>query len=82
MGLCEGYAVFRTGKETLERKEVIMKANLEAWQFGEEDGYSDASSNLRMKTEFVFPSNWSVGERNSYVDGYKHGFESGLRMSR
>tara|TARA_R110000868_G_scaffold68574_3_gene202731 strand:- start:83 stop:262 length:180 start_codon:yes stop_codon:yes gene_type:complete len=59
-----------------------MKSTTEAWQFGEEDGYSDASSNLREKTEFNFPSDWSIGEKNHYVDGYKHGFEAGLRMSR
>jgi hypothetical protein len=57
-----------------------MKANVEAWQFGEEDGYSDACSGLRAKTEFNFPSDWSTGEQNNYVAGYTHGFEAGLRI--
>jgi hypothetical protein len=59
-----------------------MKSTTEAWQFGEEDGYSDACSGLRTKTEFVFPSNWSRGEENSYVDGYTHGFEAGSNFCK
>jgi hypothetical protein len=53
-----------------------MKANLEAWQSGLEDGWNDSYHGLKAKSTFPFPKEWSLAERNHYIKGYTEGYET------
>lgn len=60
----------------------VMKSNTEAWQLGDEDGFSDGSVGSVKKQSFSFPKDWTDGEKRNYEIGYNDGYESGLRMYR
>ena len=55
-----------------------MKANVEAWQFGEELGYNDGFYGVKHKTVFKFPDNWKEAEKENYIKGYESGWETGF----
>jgi len=54
-----------------------MKANNEAWQQGELDGWNDGYYNRPYKQSHSCPDNWTVGEKASYEIGYKEGYDQG-----
>jgi hypothetical protein len=56
-----------------------MKANLEAWQMGNEQGWGDGYYDFPAKTSFNFPLNWSEAEKEHYEKGYKEGYDEGQR---
>ena len=60
-----------------------MKSNIEAWQMGEQDGWNDGYYDKLPKTEtdFTFPSNWTQGEKQSYIQGYHDGYTQGSQDS-
>ena len=55
-----------------------MKANLEAYQLGEELGYNDGFYGVKHQTVFKFPDNWTETEKEHYINGYETGWESGF----
>lgn len=54
-----------------------MKANVESWQLGYEEGWDDGYYDRQPKDSFKFPQNYSVGEIEHFKLGYNKGFEDG-----
>jgi hypothetical protein len=55
-----------------------MKANVEAWLHGNEDGWDDGYHDRPrrpLKDTFTFPVNWTDDEKKSYIRGYDSGFD-------
>lgn len=58
-----------------------MKANVEAYQSGEELGYDEGFYGVKHKTVFKFPDNWTEAEKENYIKGYETGYESGFESA-
>jgi len=58
-----------------------MKANVEAWQSGNEDGWDDGYHDRQPKDTFQFPENYSEYEKQNYILGYGEGYIDGQRNS-
>ena len=58
-----------------------MKANVEAWQHGDADGWDDGYYDRQPKDTFTFPNDWTDGEKRNYIQGYRDGYAQGRRDS-
>ena len=54
-----------------------MKETVEAWQMGELEGWDDGYYDFPPKKNFNFPESWSLAEMESFIKGYKDGYEQG-----
>ena len=54
-----------------------MKANVEAWQAGSEDGWDDGYNDRQPKENFTFPDGWTYMEKENYKQGYNDGYDQG-----
>jgi len=59
-----------------------MKANVEAWQAGDEDGWNDGYYGNPRKTTFNYPLDWKYSERVNHQKGYDDGYKQGQQQDR
>jgi len=54
-----------------------MKANVEAWQYGNEMGFDDGFWGKPCQTTFNYPIDWKYSERVNHQKGYDDGYKQG-----